>query len=345
MAFGIFNLFLYTFLEAEKIASQEVKRLVGQEPVIDKPGLLILKIKDFSQLLYCLPQLAFFSQSLEKIGLPKTTAQSLPNQQIDQKNLSFLDYDLGKRYYKVFPHSRSLKAPLAYFLVKKSGFSSHSRNFLSFYAEDGLVGIEAALSVQHQFFRQEEKPALLSSLVKFILPFLPGSTSPEDLALKMEKIVEKERIKQEKTKIRETKDKEKNNQPEIILFDQKMPNLQAAQKNALVARVEVNFCSHLEELQGKKFLHLVIKKGFSQKRLQRLEQKQGSHAFQKFWLGLFDKLDNFTAKKSQLVLCTTPHQELSPLLHSLSSWKLIEDKSIQKGEQLHQIFVLKKLVD
>ncbi len=115
--------------------------------------------------------------------------------------------EMNARDYRVFPHSGSLKGDLAYWLVRKSGFTPGDKLLVGL-VKDGAIAIEAALLAT-------QKP--LRTLDTYSFQRFPSYNSL---------VTEKE------VKIAN---------PQIIhAFDNSLPNILAARKNCAIAGVKEN---------------------------------------------------------------------------------------------------------
>ena len=114
--------------------------------------------------------------------------------------------EINARDYRVFPHSGSLKGDLAYWLVRKSGFTSGDKLLVGL-VKDGAIAIEAALFATQKSFR---------TLDTYCFKQFPSYNSRQ---------IEKDLG---------------DSKPIIHAFDNSLPNVLAARKNIAIAGVKEN---------------------------------------------------------------------------------------------------------
>ncbi len=117
--------------------------------------------------------------------------------------------EINARDYRVFPHSGSLKGDLAYWLVRKSGFTSGNKLLVGL-VKDGAIAIEAALFSTQKSFRNLDNYSF-----KQFPSCKDSKTTPQE------------------------KDVKDNNMI-IHAFDNSLPNVLAARKNIAIAGVKEN---------------------------------------------------------------------------------------------------------
>jgi len=134
--------------------------------------------------------------------------------------LDFSVKEINSRSYRVFPHQASFKGDLAYYFTQYAGIK-HNHKILIGFVKDGSLAIESALYL-HRLPITNLKKTTLSQIPYF------QNISPLNI-------------------------NSQNNQL-IFAFDENMPNIIAAQKNASLANVKklINFSKHsLDELDVK----------------------------------------------------------------------------------------------
>ncbi|MBI2662460.1 RNA methyltransferase [Candidatus Woesearchaeota archaeon] len=134
--------------------------------------------------------------------------------------LDFSVQEINSRAYRVFPHQASFKGDLAYYFTQYANIK-HNHKILIGFVKDGSLAIESALYLN-------KLP--ITNLQKTILSKIPYFQNISPLNINSQ-----------------------NNQL-IYAFDENMPNIIAAQKNASLANVKklINFSKHsLDELDVK----------------------------------------------------------------------------------------------
>ncbi|MBS3132100.1 methyltransferase [Candidatus Woesearchaeota archaeon] len=128
--------------------------------------------------------------------------------------VDFAGFDLGKRQYKIFMHSASLRGTLAYSLMRLSGFSKEKK-LLDPFCGSGTIPIEAAL---------------------FASGFPVQYYTKEKLAFNKLKCFSKEDFKKI---FKDGKNEDKHNgKTEVIGHDTAMKYVQYSKKNAKIAGID-----------------------------------------------------------------------------------------------------------
>ncbi|TAL52497.1 MAG: hypothetical protein EPN86_05210 [Nanoarchaeota archaeon] len=141
-----------------------------------------------------------------KVDSPEVIFYSIISKNTGVIGIDLCGYDISKRYYKIFPSSRSLKGPIAYAV---SRLSENNGEFLDPFCGSGEIVIEKALAAAKISVRRYEKDKLF--FVKTPL---------------FEKISEKL-----------FSEKEDGIKP-IFAYDSKTPSIVASKKNAKIAGIQ-----------------------------------------------------------------------------------------------------------
>ncbi|MBS3116865.1 hypothetical protein J4421_04690 [Candidatus Woesearchaeota archaeon] len=205
--------------------------------------------------------------------------------------------ELNSRYYRVFPHQASFKGDFGYYLARKSGFKSGEKLIVG-QCKDGVIPIEAALfahqiPVQNTTFFSYQHYHLFKKV-----------NSPTTLSKKKSTV--------------------------IYAFDEVLPNIIAARKNAKLAKVQ-------EYIDFQKYS------------LEDLDVKHEEQSFDRIIFHLTSKdEDKINEIYYQSTYLLKPKGTL--LLIGRGSWEvsisskftLIEEEEIKKGESVHKLWVLQK---
>ncbi len=206
-------------------------------------------------------------------------------------------FELNSRSYRVFPHQASFKGDFAYYVMRKSGFKAGEKLLVAM-CKDGVIPIEAAIFAQRLPFQ-----ASRSFSSQYYYSFKDTKTTVMPSPEKFTK---------------------------IDAFDETLPNVIAARKNAKLARV-------YEFIDFQKYS------------LEDLDVKYDEQSFDRIIFHITSKDENkineiyyqssyLLKPKGTLLLLGRKDWDLS----ISQKFNVIEEEEIQKGESVHKIWVLEK---
>ena len=267
-----------------------------------------------------------------ELVINKTKKKKGYNQKTDMKNpdiivyvfinngkgyigVDFGGFDLGKRDYKIFSYAPSVKAPIAYSLLRLANFKS-GKALLDPFSGEGVVAIEAALFVTKKPVNYYRKDKL--QFVKY-----------KNLKINFNKFFKR----LDKTK------KPKNTK--IYCFNNQMRFLQTAKKNSKIAGVnkEIKFgrvdVEWLDARLSEGEVDVIVSSA------PRVSKNMKTNLVKKLYNELFYQA-KYVLKKNGRIALLSNNTKLMKEAALKSDFKAFEERSVWQGKQELKVCIFKK---
>jgi len=225
-------------------------------------------------------------------------------------------FDLGKRDYKIFSYAPSIKAPVAYALLRLANFNA-GKTLLDPFSGGGVVAIEAALLARNKavnYYRKDE------------LQFLKYKNLKIDFD-KLFLLLDRETKKFTKTK--------------IYCFNSQMRFLSAAKKNSKIAGVNKNITFGRVDVE---WLDARLSEGgidVIASNAPRVSKNVKREFVEKLYKELFYQAKYILKKDGRIVLLSN-ETELMKEAASKNDFKVVEERSVWQGKQELKVCVFRK---
>lgn len=229
------------------------------------------------------------------------------NQGIYFLGVDLCGFDLTKRAYRVFPNSAGFRGDWGYYFLRKTGFKEGEKLVIGF-VKDGTLAIEAALFSFGKLVNQ-------------------GNFAFESLPLfkdfPLEKYKEELRTKGEK--------KRKGKKSFIYAFDNSLPNIRAARKNARLAQVLPLIELHKHSLED---LDLYFKEKEINHLIFQITKKDEDKLNEVYYQASY-----LLKKKGNLLLIGRERWEIS----FPDTFKLLSKGFLKKGKSVWKFWLMEKI--
>ncbi len=231
--------------------------------------------------------------------------------------VDFAGFDLSKRDYKIFSYAPSIKATVAYALLRLAGFNA-GKTLLDPFSGEGVVAIEAALLATNKpvnYYRKDK------------LQFLKYKNLKIDFD-KLFQLLDKETSKSAKTK--------------IYCFNSQMRFLSGAKKNSKIAGVNKNITfgrvdvEWLDARLSEKVVDVIVSSA------PRASKNIKNDFVKKLYNELFYQAKYVLKKEGRIVLLSNETGLMKDAALK-NDFKVVEERSVWQGKQELKVCVFRKI--